>query len=115
MEVLREVFGDILRQGRKGFGAQGVQRRPFKTRVPKKSQLSRHNAIEEALLSAGSKRQTAALRVRAATVVDSSHLKSAPDLAIAKEARIQRKSSTTSAFSSCDISVGSIANFASNP
>ena len=44
MEVLREVLGDILRQGRKGFGAQGVQRRPFKTRVPKKSQLSLHDA-----------------------------------------------------------------------
>ena len=71
--------------------------------------------VEEALLSAGSKRQTATLRVRAATVADSSHLKSAPDLAIAKEARIQRKSSATSMFSSCDISGGSIANFASRP
>jgi len=44
MEVLREVFGDILWQGRKGFGVQGVQRRPFKTRVPKKSQLSLDDA-----------------------------------------------------------------------
>ena len=71
--------------------------------------------IEEALLSAGSKRQTAALRVRAATVADSSHLKSVLDLAIAKEARIQRKSSATSTFFSCDISGESIANFTSRP
>jgi len=70
---------------------------------------------EELLLSAGSKRQTAALRVRAATVADSSHLKSVPDRAIAKEARIQRKSSATSTFSSCDISGGSRANFLSRP
>jgi hypothetical protein len=70
---------------------------------------------EEPLLSAGSKQQTAALSVRTATVADSSHLMSAPDLAFAKEARIQRKSSATSTFSSCDISGGSRANFPSRP
>src|SRR6185436_16165035 len=48
MEVLREVLGDILRQNRKGFGAQGVQRRPFERRVPKKSQLSLHDARRRA-------------------------------------------------------------------
>ena len=59
--------------------------------------------IEELPLFAESKPQTAALSVRAATVADSSHLKSAPDLAITKEARIQRKSSDTLTVSSCDI------------
>ena len=71
--------------------------------------------VEELLLSTGSKWQTAALSVRAATIADSLHLKSTPDLAIAKEARIQRKSSATSMFSSYDISGGSRANFPSRP
>ena len=48
MEVLCRVLGDILRQNRKGFGVQGVQRRLFETRVPKQSQLSLHDARRRA-------------------------------------------------------------------
>ena len=110
LKVSDKNFRDVLRQWRKGIGAQEVQRRPLKGRIPQTMQLGLHNARRR---PAGSKPQTVALSVRAATVALNLHLKSAPELAIATQARTQRKSSDTSMFSSCDCSGGSSSNFSS--
>ena len=43
VKIFREVFGDVLRQCRKGLGAQGIQRRPFKRCIVKEPKLSLKN------------------------------------------------------------------------